>query len=332
LSADIATWKQNGFDGDNPFEKQSTPSFGELADDYIDRHIKAHASRPDKAAGITKWMIDKYIASWRNQRVTAIRKRDVLDLHARIGTEHGKHVANRVVQLLRAVLYWGAESGMRGLQGPNPATGVKLFHEAKRRRFLQPDELPRFFAALKKKETSADLRDFVNLAMWTGARRNDILSMRWQDVSLADNAWRVPDPKNREPYSIPLTPEAIIILRGRMRRRKDQQNIWVFPSRGETGHIVDLRGCWKKLLARAHVENLRIHDLRRTLASWQAIQGTSLTIVGASLGHKSLQATSVYGQLTLDPVRKSVMTATRSIIRASKRKPKLLRAPAGGGR
>lgn len=203
--------------------------------------------------------------------------------------------------------------------------GVHLFHEAKRRRFLLPEELPRFFKALRK-EPNLDLRDFVNLAMWTGARRNDILSMQWQDVSLAENRWTVPDPKNRTPYSIPLTPEAISILRDRSRHRKDERSPWVFPSRGKTGHIVDLKGAWKKLLTRAKIADLRIHDLRRTLGSWQAIQGSSLTIVGASLGHKSLSATAVYSQLTLDPVRESVTQATQAMIAASKKKPKLLQA------
>lgn len=330
LSAECAAWKQNGYDGDDPFERPSVPTFGELAADYIERHIKAHASHPERAAKNTAWMVAKYLAPWRNQKVTAIRKREVLDLHARIGTEHGKHAANRIVQLLKAVFYWGAESGARGLQGPNPAVGVHLFHEAKRRRFLQPDELPRFFAALKK-DPSRDLRDFVNLAMWTGARRNNILSMRWQDVSLPDNRWTVPDPKNRTPYSIPLTPEAVNILKDRSRHRKDEQNIWVFPSRGKSGHIVDLKGAWGKLLVRAKVTDLRIHDLRRTLGSWQAIQGSSLTVVGASLGHKSLSATQVYSQLTLDPVRASVTQATRAMIAASKKKPKLLQAANGGG-
>jgi len=145
----------------------------------------------------------------------------------------------------------------------------------------------------------------------------------------------VPDPKNRTPYAIPLTPEAINILRNRLRRQEKKPSPWVFPSRGKTGHITDLKGAWKELLLSAKIENLRIHDLRRTLGSYQAIAGSSLTIIGASLGHKSVQATQIYSRLTLDPVRESVMGATRSIIRASKKKPKvqkpkLLQAAAGG--
>jgi len=63
---------------------------------------------------------------------------------------------------------------------------------------------------------------------------------------------------------------------------------------------------------------LRIHDLRRTLGSWQARQGASLTIIGKSLGHKSQQATQIYSRLDLDPVRQSVDRATAAIVRASR--------------
>ncbi|WP_374759018.1 hypothetical protein [Dyadobacter chenwenxiniae] len=55
--------------------------------------------------------------------------------------------------------------------------------------------------------------------------------------------------------------------------------------------------------------DIHLHDLRRTLGSYQAINGTSMQIIGQSLGHKSQQATQVYSRLTLDPVRRSVEEA-----------------------
>jgi len=82
------------------------------------------------------------------------------------------------------------------------------------------------------------------------------------------------------------------------------------------------------LLKRAGLadKDLRQHDLRRTLGSYQAAGGTSLGIIGKSLGHKSLAATAIYAQLDLDPVRESVLSATRTMIAASKKKPKQLGA------
>lgn len=65
------------------------------------------------------------------------------------------------------------------------------------------------------------------------------------------------------------------------------------------------------------IEDLRIHDLRRTLGSWQARTGASLTIIGKSLNHKSIQSTAVYARLDTDPVRQSVNTATAAIMEAA---------------
>src|ERR1700730_10751646 len=96
--------------------------------------------------------------------------------------------------------------------------------------------------------------------MWTGARRSDILSMRWSDIFLDDNRWQVRHPKNDKPYDVPLTPEAIEIVRNRRQLQTDatkrrgktltnvEGTVWVFPSRGRTGHVVDLKGAWRKLL------------------------------------------------------------------------------------
>ena len=63
--------------------------------------------------------------------------------------------------------------------------------------------------------------------------------------------------------------------------------------------------------------DLRIHDLRRTLGSWQAKTGASMAIIGKSLNHKTHQATAIYARLDLDPVRQSVNTATAAMMEAA---------------
>ena len=229
------------------------------------------------------------------------------------------------MQLVRRLYSWGTSPDVSLYRGENPARHIKLFHESRRTRFLKPAEMPLLFTALRK-EPNAALRDYVTLALWTGARRGDLLSMRWKDLSLDDNRWEIPDPKNRTPYVVPLTPEAVKILRDRWTRSNGSE--WVFPSKhGRTGHITDFKRGWNKLLVRAGLadEDLRQHDLRRTLGSYQAAGGTSLGIIGKSLGHKSLAATAIYAQLDLDPVREAVLTATRTMIAASKKKPKQLK-------
>jgi integrase len=215
---------------------------------------------------------------------------------------------------------------MELFHGANPAAtmGENLFPENKRERFIEPDEMAQFYAALQK-EPSRDLRDFVILSLWTSARRGDILAMRWEDLNLEDNKWAVPDPKN-EPYDVALVPEAITVLKRRMNGGTNSR--WVFPSPSSaSGHLINLNKRWKALLGRANLKKpLHIHDLRRTRPSWMAAQGVSLQIIGKSLGHASIEATQIYSRLHLDPVREAVNNATQAMLAASRKKVKQLPA------
>jgi integrase len=324
LNARIAAWKLSGYQDESPFEKRpDAATFGELVDRYIERHVRRHASRPERAIQEVRWAVDRHLASWKNLKLAVITRSDVVKLHEDVGRKH-RTEANRLVQLVRRLYSWAESPDIALHRGENPARHIKLFHESRRSRYLKPAELYALFTALKQ-ELNASLRDYVNLALWTGARRGDLLSMRWQDLGLDDNRWEIPHPKNRTPYVVPLTPEAVKILRDR--RKSSNGSEWVFPSkRGSAGHLTDFKRGWKALLNRAGLadKDLRQHDLRRTLGSYQAAGGTSLGIIGKSLGHKSLAATAVYAQLDLDPVRESVLSATRTIIAASKKKPKQL--------
>jgi integrase len=89
-----------------------------------------------------------------------------------------------------------------------------------------------------------------------------------------------------------------------------ESSSWVFPSKeSKSVHIQEPKTAWKRILERAELKNLRIHDLRRTCGSYQAIAGTTLAIIGKLLGHKSPQSTAIYAGLSNAPVRASMETA-----------------------
>lgn len=109
--------------------------------------------------------------------------------------------------------------------------------------------------------------------------------------------------KKGESLTCPLTDKAIELLK---QMKETAISDWVFPSKtSATGHFVEPKKAWKNLLKRAGIEDLRIHDLRRTLGSYQAINGSSLQIIGRSLGHKTIQATQIYARLINEPIRNS---------------------------
>lgn len=218
---------------------------------------------------------------------------------------------NRIKAVVSAVFTWANDEGLT--DAPNPARAIKSRVIKSRERFLLPSELPAFFEALEK----STLRDFFMLALLTGVRKSNLQEMRWADVDLEEAVWRIPKTKNGDAMTVPLTPEAVQILRER-KKQKIVNAIWVFPGTGVTGHLVEPKRAWSKLVETAGFSGLRIHDLRRTLGSWQARQGTSLNIIGKSLGHKSQAATAIYSRLDLDPVRESVESAAAAMLEAGR--------------
>lgn len=250
-----------------------------------------------------------HLAKIKGMKLSQIGRDDVKRIHA-TATKKSPASANRALAIVSSVYNYAIdELGIYG--GSNPAARVKKNYEAPRERFAQADELPRLFAAMAEDP----LGDFFMLALLTGARRSNLQAMRWADLDLEHGVWRIQMTKNGTPQNVALTPEAVAVLVGRKEARAKSE--FVFPGSGATGHLVEPKKAWARILKNAELADLRIHDLRRTLGSWQAKTGASLTIIGKSLNHKTHQATAIYARLDLDPVRKSVNTATAAMLKAA---------------
>jgi integrase len=193
----------------------------------------------------------------------------------------------------------------------NPCSEVQKYKATTRTTFLRTSELQLFFEALDHPSTPDYLKDYLLISLYTGARKSNVLAMRWHHVDLNLRLWMLPgeEMKNTESMIIPLLDQAAEILQ---RRKKEATSVFVFPTprQSKTGHFAEPKKAWKSLLGRAGLpETYRLHDLRRTMGSWQAITGASTKIIGASLGHKSEQATKHYAHLTIEPVRAAMQRA-----------------------
>lgn len=254
------------------------------------------------------WFTTSYIRKWHSD-ITRMEKQK-----GKKGTTVSPATANRALALVSTVF-----NQMRP-ETLNPCKGIKKFKERSRDRFLQPDELKNFFTSLHDPATPEHFRDYILLSLFTGARRGNILAMRWSEVSFDRQVWTVPadKSKNADAMDIPLIDESLEIL---LRRKEKTSSVFVFPGKGRSGHYQEPRKAWVTLLKRAGLTDVRLHDLRRTMGSYQTITGASTTIVGKTLGHKSQAATAVYARLNLDPVRESMKTAVEAML-ATKKLPK----------
>ena len=301
-----ATKKGQIADGKNPQDAKrkirAEMTLGELFVMYMERHSKLHK----KSWQFDEREFNKYLSHWFKRKLSDITRNEVQKLHTQIGKDNGLYQANRILERVRGIYNKAIEWGW---EGQNPAARIKKFREKSRDRFLSADELPRFFDALNSEENET-ARDFFLMALFTGARKTNVLMMRWDQIDLERRTWRIPETKNGEPQLLPLSMQACDILKARYAKT---ESIWVFQGSGKVGYFNDPKKAWARLLERAGIENLRIHDLRRTLGSWQVATGSSLPVVGKTLGHKSPYSTQVYARLDLDPVRSSVELATEAM-------------------
>ena len=301
-------------DGVNPNQQKKNLRaemiFEDLFTKYLNEHAKVRKSSWKEDLGY----YNRHLTSLNSKKISDLQRSDIERLHNRIKDDKGIYAANRSLALLSKIYSKAIDWG---LEGSNPCRGIKKFKEKSRERFIQGDEITRFFESLNN-EPSETFKDFFYLSLLTGARRNNVQAMHCSDINFNRAEWLVEETKNGEPQTIPLIPQAIIILK---ERYDNKISDWVFPSAtSKSGHIEEPKKVWKNLLERAGIKDLRIHDLRRTLGSWQAATGANSYIIGKSLGHKTQQATAIYARLNMDPVRESVARAADAMFAAVDKK------------
>lgn len=287
---------------------QQEISFCELFNEFMERYSKTLK----KSWKHDEREVVKFCSEWFKRKISSITNNDVRLLHEKVRNNNGLYQANRILERIRAIYNKAIEWGWVGI---NPAHGVKKFKEKSRDRFLHPDELPQFFKSLNAEEND-NIRDYVYISLFTGARKSNVLAMRWENINFERCEWLIPETKNGESLRIHLTEKVLDILKSRLEEYGTGE--WVFESIGKTGHLVEPKSGWKRILQRACIKDLRLHDLRRTLGSWQAATGANSYIIGRSLGHKNPQSTAIYARLSIDPVKDSVEKATQAMLKHAK--------------
>lgn len=230
----------------------------------------------------------------------------------RVGQQNGKVAANHMLTYARAAINWCIKIELTDCE--NPWVGARKFKTQARERFLSRTELLSFFSSLRALPNDSGIRDYLYICLFTGARRGNVLSMRWQDIDLDLGIWRIPRTKSGDSHTLPLPSAVLSILNERVKHRSCD---WVFSGKGKTGHLVEPIKTWRKLLRSAGLSNLRMHDLRRTLGSYMAMGNQSLQMIGKVLGHKSPTATQIYARMAFDPIRNAMEKAQNDMLAAA---------------
>ena len=192
----------------------------------------------------------------------------------------------------------------------NPAFGVERFPETKRRRFVTPDELPRLSKAIDQ-EADEYVRHAVWLLLLTGLRRGELLNAKWSDIDWKQRTLSIPKTKNGEALLASLSHAAISRLKTVPQL---QGSPYIICGRKTGQHLVNLTDAWSRIRKAAGLDDLRIHDLRRTVGSWLVRDGASLHLVGSVLNHKDQKTTAGYAYFQTEERHKALDKHGRNVV------------------
>lgn len=187
----------------------------------------------------------------------------------------------------------------------NPVSKVNKPKEPKGRvRFLSDNERERLLEACKESDNPY-LFTVVVLALSTGARKMEIMNLRWDDVDFHREVAILHETKNDESRALPIKGMAMELLKELSKNRKSDTTL-LFP-RSDGQKPVEIRKAWESAIKKAKIEDFKFHDLRHSAASYLAMSGATLTEIAEVLGHKTFQMVKRYSHLS-EPHTASVVS------------------------
>ncbi|NCC61284.1 MAG: DUF4102 domain-containing protein [Verrucomicrobiae bacterium] len=269
-------------------------------------------------------------------QIDSIARADIAKLHNKLVKT--PYQANRVLALLSSFFSWCLKNGYRKEILGNPCQRIDKYKEKAREKFLSEESVYNLGQALcwyeeqnrifrqparrkdtEQKENNVTLYAVaaIRLLILTGARLNEILTLKWDEVDLKNKQIRLGDSKTGA-KSIYLSAPARKVL---SEIPKIEENPYVICGRFGDSHLVNLTKPWKIIRKRAGMPDLRLHDLRHNFASTAVVTGHHLKIVGALLGHADTQTTERYAHLANDPLQNASESISQRILTAMTTKP-----------
>lgn len=297
-------------------DKRKAPTVAELMADYLKNHVNVR-NKPSTIAYVTD-LVQRIICKdpLAKLKVSDVASADIARFHTRLSKT--PTTANRARAALSKAFALAETWGYREKHS-NPCGEVDRYREVPRERFLSPAE----FAALGEVLGAADRGELVliedgkpklvriskwalaaiRLLIFTGARRGEILGLRWEWIDGQMGRANLPDSKTgRKPLMLP--PAALQVLEGL--ERPESGRGFVIRGGDYTDPevpLVNLKDPWGIIRKAAGLSDVRPHDLRHSFASVMVSGGASLLVIGALLGHKDVKTTARYAHLSTDPLK-----------------------------
>lgn len=298
-------------EGNDPLEEKKRITQAKTFGDLLDKYINDYAKRRKKTWKKDQRRFELYIPKdWRSRRAGHITYSDVSDLHSKIGDRGAPYEANRLIEVLRKAFNLAPKWNIVDPTLLNPARGIERFPETKRKRWVRPDEVREIAKAI-----DAEPNVYVRAAIWlyllTGVRKTELLRAKWDEVDWGQRQLRLPDTKSGEEQVASLSGPVLVLLQSVPREEK---NPHILPGAKKGKHLVNIAKPWGRIRKAAGVEDVRLHDLRRTVGSWMSQSKVDLNTIKEALRHASISTTLTYARLGADPAREAIEDYGRRVL------------------
>lgn len=294
-------------------EEFSERTFEEFIDRYIEKEVPKNPKSQQKVTNQLIWWkkrLGKYFLCHITPPMITSLKDELINEPTPRGDQRSQSTANRYLAALsRAFTICVNEWGW---MKSNPMKKVPKFKEGKPRdRFLEKDEIKRLLRACKNSK-SQHLYPVVLFALLSGARKGEILGLKWMDLDFNRKLVTFYDTKNTDHRCIPLNDQLVQCLK-QERSKRIVFSEYVFPS-GDGTKPACIRTAFERAAKKAGLGDICFHSLRHTAASHLLMSGSSPIEIAAILGHKCLEMTKRYSHLSVSATAKSLFRMNDEII------------------
>lgn len=281
--------------GESPQEqkklKKSVPTFKELAEDHYLPYVKTYKRSWDCDDSL---LCNHLLPLLGAKRLDEISERSISDLHQDMRARgYAKGTCNRVLVLVKYMFKLAKKWNLPGAQ-ENPSEGIKLVDpQNARERYLSSEETQRLRQAIED-SPNVQLKYIVALLLLTGARKRELLDAKWEDFDLERRNWRIPMSKSGKARHVPLSTAVLDILKSLPRWEGCP---YVVPNPQTRRPFKSVFCSWNTARKEAGLADVRMHDLRHSMASNLVNSGRSIYEVSKILGHSQIKTSQRYAHL-----------------------------------
>lgn len=283
--------------GEHPGRRAKTFKDDATVEAYARHYLEEHAIRSELAASTISdarhALHCHVLPNYGKRSIASLKVCDVEAMRHATKERAGKAQANRAKAVLSKLMSLAIRDEVIST---NPCQSVKKYDIPRRLNHMSEEEVSKLLAACDSYHDQ-HAANAIRLLLFTGARLREVLNADWSQFNLDKALWTRPSShtKTKIDHRISL-PDPILDILIDM-RNSDPRGHHLFPGRSGKKPRVDLKRPWATITASAGIGHWRIHDLRRTTASFMISAGADLYAVGKTLGHTQAQTTASYSEL-----------------------------------